>query len=139
MYIETSAPRASGDFADFVSDYYYPGTTDGSCHIRFYYHMFGDHVANVTVRLSVFSSISFLLLKTVCSCSPFCGPCPVPVPNVLPETMGLGRKMPLTFLKCFLVALLSDSYCVHCHGMEIKSSLSSNLSVIRLYACPALR
>ncbi|XP_065198014.1 MAM and LDL-receptor class A domain-containing protein 2-like [Sycon ciliatum] len=49
VYIETSAPRVVGDYAELVSDYYYPASTDGSCHLRFFYHMFGDHVANITL------------------------------------------------------------------------------------------
>eukprot|EP00117_Sycon_ciliatum_P042503 scpid2178/ scgid30914/ MAM and LDL-receptor class A domain-containing protein C10orf112 len=41
MYIEASVPHNNTDYALLVTDTYYPPTTDGNCHIRFYYHILG--------------------------------------------------------------------------------------------------
>ena len=51
MYIETSAPRTPGEIAVFSSKNAYPATTDNQCRLRFWYHMWGNTVANMTVRL----------------------------------------------------------------------------------------
>ena len=54
MYIETSYPRIVDEAAQLISAPFKPVTGSNTCTLRFFYHMFGDHVneLNVWVKIS---------------------------------------------------------------------------------------
>ena len=54
MYIETSYPRIVNEAAQLISAPFKPVTGSNTCTLRFFYHMFGDHVneLNVWVKIS---------------------------------------------------------------------------------------
>lgn len=49
MYLETSAPRVTGDKARLLSQVY-PGSNTDKC-FMFYYHMYGSDIGNLNVYL----------------------------------------------------------------------------------------
>lgn len=55
-YIETSAPRLQGDFAQLESDTLSPG--QDYC-LNFWYHTFGTSIGNITIKIEVLSFSAF--------------------------------------------------------------------------------
>ena len=51
MYIETSSPRIENDTALLMSAPFKPVTGSNDCRLRFFYHMFGDHVKELNIWL----------------------------------------------------------------------------------------
>lgn len=51
LYIETSAPRKSNDTAQLMSVPFKPVKAGNDCAMRFFYHMYGDHVNELNVWL----------------------------------------------------------------------------------------
>ena len=53
MFVETSWPRKPGDRARLGTYYTFAGLRagDSSCQMRFYYHMWGDHIGNLSVKV----------------------------------------------------------------------------------------
>eukprot|EP00794_Sanderia_malayensis_P017044 gene17044-18759_t len=56
MYIETSAPRKTNDTAQLMSAPFRPVTGSNNCAMRFFYHMYGDHVNELSVLLKTSAS-----------------------------------------------------------------------------------
>ena len=57
VYIETSAPRQGGDTARLYSPVFNSQPT--KC-LQFYYHMYGLHIANLTVYIKVSTSLMLM-------------------------------------------------------------------------------
>lgn len=53
MFVETSWPRKPGDKARFATFFSFVGLRagDNTCRMRFYYHMWGDHIGNLSVKV----------------------------------------------------------------------------------------
>ena len=56
MYIETSAPRKSNDTAQLMSVPFKPVMGSNDCRMRFFYHMFGEHVNELNIWLKTSQS-----------------------------------------------------------------------------------
>ena len=51
LYIETSWPRKLNDTARLTSAPFRPAVKADNCYMRFFYHMFGDHVNALNVYM----------------------------------------------------------------------------------------
>ena len=51
--METSWPRKPGDKARLATHYNFAGLRagDSTCRMRFYYHMWGEHIGNLSVKV----------------------------------------------------------------------------------------
>jgi len=56
MYIETSYPRKSNDSAQLMSVPFKPVTGSNDCRLRFFYHMYGEHVNELNIWLKTSQS-----------------------------------------------------------------------------------
>ena len=50
MYIETSSPRKANETARLSSIIFRPSGQNDSCYMRFWYHMFGQHVDTLSIK-----------------------------------------------------------------------------------------
>ena len=53
FFVETSWPRKPGDKARIATYYNFASVraNDYTCRLRFYYHMWGDHIGNLSVKV----------------------------------------------------------------------------------------
>jgi hypothetical protein len=53
FFVETSWPRKPGDKARLATYYNFAGLRagDDTCRMRFYYHMWGEHIGNLSVKV----------------------------------------------------------------------------------------
>ena len=53
FFVETSYPRKLGDKARLATFITFAGlsSSDFTCKMRFFYHMFGDHIGNLSVKV----------------------------------------------------------------------------------------
>ncbi|XP_071503079.1 MAM and LDL-receptor class A domain-containing protein 1-like [Diadema antillarum] len=65
MYIETSSPRSYGDIARLKSPAYFSANTNQTYCLNFWYHMYGDTISTLNVKMADAMANSTVMLYTL--------------------------------------------------------------------------